>query len=260
MSRASRSACARAANSLAPASPNWRRATPACPPLAPPLRTRADIRQELDHVAARREELRLQRVEIFNECDRAVEAWRREGPRLEAELARLEQARSRAADFREAAAIAHREMSAVAGEVFTSWARALNERVNEIAPLIGSRCSKLQFGDSLELGVWSDEAGRRLEGKELQHLSRGARDQLHLAVRVAISEYLSAHVGRLPLVFDEPFAHWDDERFAEGMRFLAGIADRHQVILLSCHRWRYDRLMQEQPELADTLQVCRIGE
>ena len=189
-----------------------------------------------------------------------MEAWRREGPRLGAELARLEQARQRAADFRDAVAIAHREMSAVAQEVFTSWARALNERVNEIAPLIGSRCSKLQFGDSLELGVWSDEAGGRLEGKQLQHLSRGARDQLHLAVRVAISEYLSAHVGRLPLVFDEPFAHWDDARFVQGMRFLAGIAGRHQVILLSCHRWRYDRMAQEQPDIAAMICSCPMGE
>jgi hypothetical protein len=226
---------------------------------AVPARPRADIQQELDHVAARREELRLQRVAIFGECDRAVEAWRRDGPRLEAELERLRRTRQGVEDFRDAVEIAHGQMSEVAQEVFTSWARALNERVNEIAPLLGSRCTQLQFGDSLELSAWSDEAGRRLEGRELQHLSRGARDQLNLAVRVAVSEYLSAHVGCLPLVFDEPFAHWDDARFVQGMRFLAGIAERHQVIVLSCHQWRYDRLLQERPETAGTLELCRFG-
>src|SRR5688572_10695725 len=81
-----------------------------------------------------------------------------------------------------------------------------------------------------------------------------------MALRVAISEYLSAHVGNLPLVFDEPFAHWDDGRFVEGMRFLVNLTERHQVILLSCHHWRYEQLRQTHPELAARLHFCNLSD
>lgn len=223
-------------------------------------RSRASIQDELASIDKRREELRVRRTDLFNDCDRAVEAWRHEGPRFEAELERLAWTRREVCEFGEAVSTAHRELSQIADQVFRQWATAINERVNEILPLINPKYKDVACSNELELSAYSYEVGRRLDGRELQHLSKGARDQLQMALRVAVSEYLSAHVGNLPLVFDEPFAHWDDGRFVEGMRFLAELTQRHQVILLSCHHWRYEQLRKTHPDLAARLHFCTLAD
>jgi DNA repair exonuclease SbcCD ATPase subunit len=223
-----------------------------------PAGTRASLQAELELASGQREELRVQRINAFNECDRDVEEWRKDGPRLRAEIARLKDLRTYAADFRDSAQIAHRELAAIADEVFTQWAAALNNRVNEILPALAPGYRDIQISDDLELTLHSDSARRRLGAREIAHLSRGTRDQLALVLRIAVCEYLSAHVGNLPLVFDEPFAHWDDGRFADGTRCLAAMAERHQVILLSCHNWRYRELERVAPDLAARLNFCAI--
>lgn len=223
-----------------------------------PASSAAQLQHEIDNLKLRRNELSLRRVRAFNECDRAVEVWRREGPVHESEIQRLETMRDGLAEFREAVRIASVELSGIAEQVFAQWAAALNSRVNQILPGITNRYRDAEFSDDLELSLYSEEARRRLSAKELQHLSKGVRDQISLIVRVAISEHLSAHIGKLPLVFDEPFAHWDDTRFVEGVRFLAGLASSHQVILLSCHQWRYCELERRHPEIAASLNFCAL--
>jgi uncharacterized protein YhaN len=235
-------------------------ADPALAQHALPPSPRNELLEQLEQARARRERFRLARINAFSECDRAVEAWRREGPGIEAEIRRLEALKADLEEFSEATRIAHAELSTIAEVVFTQWAAALNRRVNEILPSITSRYRDAAFSDELELSLYSEEAGRRLEPRELEHLSKGVRDQINLAVRVAVSEHLSAHVGKLPLVFDEPFAHWDDTRFVEGMRFLADLAARHQIILLSCHQWRYAELERAYPEVAARLNLCSLVE
>jgi len=223
-----------------------------------PMRSRAALQEEMSSLTREREELRLRRVNLFNDCDRAVETWRREGPALEEELSRMAQARSEVQSFGLSIETAHRELDNIADQVFRQWATGINERVNEVLPMLNPRYREIRCSNQLEISAYSAEAGRRLDHRELQHLSKGARDQLQLALRIAVSEYLSAHVGNLPLVFDEPFAHWDDGRFTEGMRFLADLSSRHQVILLSCHHWRYEQLRQSEPELMARLHFCDL--
>jgi DNA repair exonuclease SbcCD ATPase subunit len=221
-------------------------------------RTRAGIHDELAAVDRRREDLRVRRTDLFNECDRVIENWRHEGPRLIEEIERLSTIREQTTEFGESVQIAHRELSDIADQVFRQWATAINERVNQVLPLINPKYKDIACSNELELSAYSFEVGRRLDGRELQHLSKGARDQLQMALRIAVSEYLSSHVGNLPLVFDEPFAHWDDSRFVEGMRFLADLTERHQVILLSCHHWRYEQLRKTHPDLAARLHFCTL--
>ena len=86
-------------------------------------------------------------------------------------------------------------------------------------------------------------------GKADPQLSCAARDQLYLAVRLAISEYLSRGRDPLPLLLDDVFATSDDERARSGMRALIEGFEGHQIILTTCHRQRYERLAELDPEL-----------
>jgi chromosome segregation protein len=66
-------------------------------------------------------------------------------------------------------------------------------------------------------------------------LSQGTRDQLLLALRLAVLDLLAQEVP-LPLVLDDPFAHWDERRLARAREMLRALARERQVVLLSHRR------------------------
>ena len=172
-------------------------------------------------------------------------------------MARLEERAASIREFTAAATIAREELAALAEGVYTTWATELNRRANEILPLVNANYRELEFDDHLDWAVKCAATGRRLAGRELMHLSRGAADQLELSVRVAIGEFVASGAEPPPIILDEPFAHWDDARFEGGVRFLADLASRHQVILLTCHAWRFERLLRDDPVLAE--RIARHG-
>ena len=71
----------------------------------------------------------------------------------------------------------------------------------------------------------------------VEQLSQGARDQLYIALRLAIADLLAAHVT-LPFLLDDPFLNWDEDRLENMRQALTLIGNDRQVILLS-HRQEY---------------------
>jgi DNA repair exonuclease SbcCD ATPase subunit len=69
-------------------------------------------------------------------------------------------------------------------------------------------------------------------------LSRGAQDQLYIALRLAIAELLSGGVD-LPFIFDDPFLNCDSERLELIRDCLVNRADEQQLLLLT-HREDFD--------------------
>ena len=68
-------------------------------------------------------------------------------------------------------------------------------------------------------------------------LSTGTRDQLYLALRLAVCKVLLDQEDEtVPIVLDDPFVNYDDRRAACGMKLLREIARERQVILLTCRR------------------------
>jgi uncharacterized protein YhaN len=66
-------------------------------------------------------------------------------------------------------------------------------------------------------------------------LSRGTRDQVFLALRLAVADHLDAGHERLPLLLDEVFVHWDPARQAAGLAGLRDMAGDRQILLFTCH-------------------------
>jgi uncharacterized protein YhaN len=64
-------------------------------------------------------------------------------------------------------------------------------------------------------------------------VSQGARDQIHLAVRLALLELLS-HGDPQPLFLDDPFVHFDPARRDRALELLRDFSQRHQVVIFSC--------------------------
>jgi exonuclease SbcC len=80
------------------------------------------------------------------------------------------------------------------------------------------------------------ERFKRGEGPELPYnlLSQGTRDSLALALRLSLAETL-LQGGSAPLVMDDPLVDMDPERRAAAAAMITRYAERHQVIIFTCH-------------------------
>lgn len=67
----------------------------------------------------------------------------------------------------------------------------------------------------------------------LEGLSEGTRDQLYLALRLAFLEDYSTRNEPAPLIVDDIFQTFDDERASAGLKVLAGTAERFQTVLFT---------------------------
>jgi len=78
------------------------------------------------------------------------------------------------------------------------------------------------------------------EGGEFEALSFGAREQMGLISRLAYADLLR-DAGRATLIIlDDALVHSDPARLAQMKRILFDAAQRHQILLFSCHpdKWR----------------------
>ena len=192
-------------------------------------RRRGDLRQQVDEVVRR--------------------AATRE-PELLAEQATIERALERARRFKRSVELAATTIQEVAQETHRRWADFLNRRVGELLAEMGAQVEQVRFGEDLDFSLKLRDGQQLARGKALLQLSTGARDQLHLAVRLAISEFLSKPGNPLPLLLDDVFANSDDERARAGMRVLAGtLAREHQVVVMTCHRHRHEHLSSLDPDV-----------
>jgi len=101
--------------------------------------------------------------------------------------------------------------------------------------------SRLTLGEYAKLQTGLEETRlecvRRADGKslELEHLSRGTRFQLFLALKLAsLEEYLKT-APPLPLVLDDVLVEWDDERSRVALEVLAEFSERLQILLFTHH-------------------------
>lgn len=69
----------------------------------------------------------------------------------------------------------------------------------------------------------------------VEELSKGTIDQLYVALRFAISKVMSEKFV-VPLLIDDAFVHFDEERASLAVQLLEDIAEEQQVILYTCQR------------------------
>lgn len=209
-----------------------------------------EIEVEAKQCRARLEEAQHRRGDLRVEVEEVLRRHTQVRPELEAQLARLERAHARAKAFKESVELARATIQQVASDTHRRWADFLNVRVGELLGSFGTQVNQMRFGEDLDFSVQLEGGPLVSRGKAHLQLSAGARDQLYLAVRLAVSEFLSRGGEPLPLLLDDAFATSDDGRLQAGMRALVdNFAGGHQVILVTCHRGRYMDLRRLDPEL-----------
>ncbi len=215
-----------------------------------PRRTAFEIEEESRRLQEQLQQIQGRRSDLRVQVEETHRRYASEHPEKCMQLERVAQALARTRRFREAVELASRAIESVATETHRRWADYLNQRVGELLGGVGTHIEQVRFGDDLDFSVKLPGGPSLARGKADQQLSCAARDQLYLAARLAISEFLSRGQAALPLLLDDVFATSDDERARSGMRVLIEqFSQSHQIILMTCHRQRYERLAELDREL-----------
>lgn len=69
----------------------------------------------------------------------------------------------------------------------------------------------------------------------IDQVSSGTMDQIYLALRLAAAKLIQGDQAQMPLIFDDSFVLYDDERLKSALRWLARSYDG-QIILFTCHQ------------------------
>jgi uncharacterized protein YhaN len=81
------------------------------------------------------------------------------------------------------------------------------------------------------------------EEREVENgLSQGTKDQLYLALRLALADELDKDTTAMPLFLDELFVNWDMPRLEEGLALINTIAEKRQVVVFTCHKWMAEKV------------------
>lgn len=78
----------------------------------------------------------------------------------------------------------------------------------------------------------------------IEQLSSGTSDQVYMALRLAGARLVQDGEDRLPLIFDDSFVNYDENRLSSTLKWLAD-EYKGQIVIFSCHK-REEKIMDEE--------------
>ena len=69
----------------------------------------------------------------------------------------------------------------------------------------------------------------------IDQVSSGTMDQIYLALRLAAAQLIQSGHDQMPLIFDDSFVLYDDERLRTALKWLSK-AYEGQIIIFTCHQ------------------------
>jgi len=114
----------------------------------------------------------------------------------------------------------------------------LNAVMSPIAArLTGGRYSDLRINDSLSPVTVDSDTGDTV-GAGL--LSAGTADQIYLAMRLALAEIVGKPGETLPIIMDEAFSQFDDNRLVKALEYIKEKSIHTQVLIFTCSQIELD--------------------
>lgn len=169
----------------------------------------------------------------------------------EAEIARLERELAENQAKYEAILLAKKELEEAFQELRTGFGAELNRRTTELfRRIVGEEVEHVRVDSKFGLTVQT--AGEGITDGDA--LSSGTIDQSYFALRLAISEMIQED-NNLPLLLDDPFVFYDDERANRAFDLLSEYSreNKKQILLFTCHEKYVDRAKEK-----DSADVVRI--
>ena len=127
-------------------------------------------------------------------------------------------------------------MELVRGVLLNAYERMKKSVTPRFSQELSNTISKITDGKYTSI-VPNDEQGLLVEVdngsyEPVSKLSLGTIDQLYFSLRLSMVEELSEE--NMPIILDEVFAYYDDERLKNALLFLNEKCNGHQILIFSC--------------------------
>ena len=127
----------------------------------------------------------------------------------------------------DALSLAIERIQRLSGAIYRETGEEFSRRVSALlVQMTGGRYSSISLDERMDVNINTPD--RLLK---ISQVSFGTMNQIYFALRIAAGELLSGGKN-LPLLLDEPFAMYDDERLKDALTFLAGSG--RQTLLFTC--------------------------
>ena len=127
--------------------------------------------------------------------------------------------------------LAQETMTSLSTSIRDSFGLYLNKTASElISSITGGAYGSMSIDQNLN--IFMNTPSRLVP---LDQVSTGTMDQIHLAVRLAAAKLMQTGPDFMPLIFDDSFTLYDDERLKTALKWLAS-AYENQIIIFTCHQ------------------------
>ena len=185
----------------------------------------------------------LQLSDEQNACDRLIETQQQKLSFVEQKLQELNLSKNQAEEFHriteenrrikeemDAISIAQERLQQLGAEIKNSIGTYLNREAGRlIGGITGGVYQSMDVGPDLDI---------RLNTRErmvpLGSVSSGTMDQIYLALRLAAVRLIEGNEDALPLLFDDSFVLYDDDRLAHALSFISKQYSG-QMLIFTCH-------------------------
>jgi len=154
-----------------------------------------------------------------------------EGAEAEAERLRTE---------RDALALAEEVWADVQDEMYRQMAPRFTDALRDLSSrLTTGRYGRVHLDLQEAITLTAPESGHTVG---IGHLSSGTSDQILFALGLAMAGWALPNGSQLPLLLDEPFRRYDDERLQEALKLLLEQSQERQIFLFTCREQEAEQL------------------
>ena len=140
--------------------------------------------------------------------------------------------------------LAQETMADLSSSIRDSFGLYLNKEASQyITGITGGIYDSMSIDENLNVFL-----NTRAKLVPLENVSSGTMDQVYLALRLAAAKLLQGSGSGFPLIFDDSFTQYDDERLKTALEWLAS-AYGGQIIIFTCHRREAQMLRARQVEV-----------
>ena len=189
-----------------------------------------------------------------NQCSEIIEQQQRVQWELEKKLEHLAELKDQASALRQIIAendrireeiaaieLAQETMKELSMSIRDSFGLYLNKTASElISGITGGLYTSMSIDENL--GAFLNTRRKLIP---LEQVSSGTADQIYLALRLAAARFIQHGTDSMPLIFDDSFVLYDDDRLRQALRWLSE-AYKGQIIIFTCHRRELDILKEEE--------------
>lgn len=182
--------------------------------------------------------------ERVSSCDEVISKQQKTQWELEKKLDRLAQCKDQAETIKqileendrireEIAAIdlALGTMTELSSTIRDSFGLYLNQAASDmIGEITGGAYDSMSVDENLDLFL-----NTRTKLVPVSQVSSGTIDQVYLALRLAAARLIQKGHDQMPLIFDDSFVQYDDDRLKTSLKWLSH-AYENQMIIFTCHQ------------------------